>query len=117
MHHCENVSVYLNVGSRPVVEGVKDVSFAPAPRGLVSGEEGFAKGSEGEERRDQQNFWDQVDDFNWLRKEQSPHWKLVPVDERIGEDVWRRIVGVDAGKRQDSALESVDDVLRAVGLS
>jgi hypothetical protein len=27
--------------------------------------------------------WDQVNDFKWLRKQQSPHWSVLPADKRM----------------------------------
>jgi hypothetical protein len=103
MHHCENVSIYLNVGSRPVVEGVKDVGFAPTPGDIASGEEEVTEGT--------QNLWCQVDDFNWLRREQSPHWKTIPVQDRIESYVWKKVISGDSGE------SGVDNVLKDVGLS
>lgn len=30
------------------------------------------------------NFWYQVDDFNWLSMEEpSPNWKILPEDQRL----------------------------------
>ena len=28
------------------------------------------------------NNWNQIDDFDWLSKEPSPNWSLIPEDER-----------------------------------
>jgi hypothetical protein len=28
------------------------------------------------------NLWQQVDDFNWLRAQQSPNWQVLPEAER-----------------------------------
>lgn len=33
------------------------------------------------------NLWEQVDDFNWLRAQQSPNWSVLPDSERVGHDV------------------------------
>ena len=51
------------------------------------------------------NKFDQVDDFNWLKAEQSPHWRVLPSEERTEESVWKDIV-------PDRADISVDDILR-----
>lgn len=69
MHKSRDVRVFLRVGSRPVIEDCEGISFAPARNGArVDGE---AK---------EVNMWDQVDDFNWLRKEKNPHWKVMYSD-------------------------------------
>ena len=39
-----------------------------------------------------ENQWNQVDDFKWLRPEQSPNWSLVPADERLGDNTWSDLV-------------------------
>lgn len=51
--------------------------------------------TEGGVARGERNLWDQVQDFNWLRAEPSPHWSVLPVEEREGVD-WARLRG-DAG--------------------
>jgi hypothetical protein len=28
------------------------------------------------------NQWDQIDDFKWLKAEQSPNWRVLPEAER-----------------------------------
>lgn len=37
-------------------------------------------------------MWDKVDDFKWLKNEQSPNWSTLPQYERITEDTWRHYV-------------------------
>lgn len=37
-----------------------------------------------------EGMWDQVQDFNWLRAEQSPHWRVMEEMERERVD-WRRL--------------------------
>lgn len=72
MHGAKNVDVYLHCGSRPIVEDCAGVRFAPLPEELV-----------GDELRVLENQWDQIDDFKWLRAEQSPNWSILPEAERV----------------------------------
>ena len=72
MHGARNVDVYLHCGSRPIIEDCEGVRFAPLPEGMVA-----------EELRRVPNQWDQVDDFMWLRAEQSPNWGILPEGERV----------------------------------
>jgi len=109
MHDCVDVDVYLCVGSRPVVERCRGIRVAPAPSltavlglGVEEGEEGDAGGgSEREGKRDGEgwapNLWNRVDDFDWLREEQSPHWSEIPPGERIAKEKWSDLVPRGAG--------------------
>ncbi|KAL1654359.1 hypothetical protein SLS61_002959 [Didymella pomorum] len=71
MHGAKNVDVYLHCASRPIIEDCEGVRFAPLPEGMIS-----------EELRTVQNQWDQIDDFKWLKAEQSPNWSILPEGER-----------------------------------
>lgn len=48
------------------------------------------------------NMWDKVEDFRWLKSEQSPNWSTIPQNERVAEDVWRSKVpgGPDDGLKE-----------------
>jgi len=50
-----------------------------------------------------------VDDFKWLKSRQSPNWSILPEEARLSDDIWRNKVPGGPG-------ESVDDVLKKVGL-
>lgn len=100
MHESRNVDVYLRCGSRPIIEDCTGIRFAPLPETYAA---------EGEEGREGENMWDQVDDFKWLRSEPSPNWRAMKAEERLEERVWREVVPGGPGK-------GVEDVLREVGL-
>ncbi|KAF1929047.1 TBCC-domain-containing protein [Didymella exigua CBS 183.55] len=72
MHGAKNVDVYLHCASRPIIEDCEGVRFAPLPEELVS-----------DELKPAQNQWDQIDDFKWLKAEQSPNWSILPEGERV----------------------------------
>ncbi|KAF3004780.1 hypothetical protein E8E13_002193 [Curvularia kusanoi] len=73
MHKARNVDVYLQCGSRPIIEDCEGVRFAPLPEGMVKQEWGL----------DATNLWEEVDDFNWLKSGQSPNWSVLPESERV----------------------------------
>ncbi|KAF2838589.1 TBCC-domain-containing protein [Patellaria atrata CBS 101060] len=97
MHECRAVDVYLDVGSRPIIEDCRGVRFAPLPRG--SGEE---------------NLWEQVDDFKWLRPEHSPNWCVLPVAKRVGEGLWENLRGERDSGGLDGILGKIDVVRRGL---
>lgn len=83
MHDSRGVQVYLSCSSRPILEHCTDIGFARYPNvfGEVSGvadieEEWFNK--------------EQVEDFNWLRKEHSPNWRIL--QEGIKNDTWSKVL-------------------------
>jgi len=94
MHHSRDVDVYLNVLSRPVIENCNGIRFAPVPRGFWSNWQGN-KEHEAGDMKEGEDMWAQVQDFNWLRAEQSPHWSVLPESHRDGLD-WR-ILREDVG--------------------
>ncbi|KAL9096415.1 MAG: hypothetical protein Q9165_001412 [Trypethelium subeluteriae] len=100
MHDCKNCDVYLHCSSRPIVERCKGISFAPLP-------ETYTK----EFQRQTTNKYDQVDDFNWLKAEHSPHWRVLPLAERIEERVWQTIVPREADVNVENILQ-VTKVIR-----
>lgn len=81
MHDCKNVDVYLQCGSRPIIEDCVGIRFAPLPDTYTH-----------EDSSAQPNLWDQVDDFKWLKAEHSPNWSVLPVESRISEHVWKNLV-------------------------
>lgn len=89
MHDAHNVDVYLWCGSKPIVEDCSGVRFAP----LVL--EGLEEGK---------NLWDQVEDFKWLRMEQSPHWSVIPEEERRSD--WK-----DVAEGEEEDKEAVERTL------
>ncbi|KAF9974221.1 hypothetical protein BGZ73_002407 [Actinomortierella ambigua] len=79
MHTSSDMTIYLHVTSEPIIEDCTDMRFAPYGNFLP------------EEQLDQlfqrasldrtKNFYDQVRDFNWLRQQQSPNWRLLSPEE------------------------------------
>lgn len=55
------------------------------------------------------NQWDQVDDFKWLKAEQSPNWSIMPEEKRLPEEVWTQKVPGGPGV-------GVKDILKDVGI-
>ncbi|KAI9707310.1 MAG: hypothetical protein M1836_000270 [Candelina mexicana] len=81
MHECRGCDVYLFCASRPIIEGCNDIRFAPLPENyeLVA-------------EKPIENQWDKVDDFKWLKAEQSPNWSILPSEKRIHDEVWKHTV-------------------------
>lgn len=104
MHGSKNVDVYLHAASRPIIEDCENIRFAPLP-------DIFAHdGLDG-----QKNMWDQIDDFKWLKVEPSPNFRVMSVEERKGEEIWKRMV--EGGKSDgDGNGYDMGEALRAVGV-
>ena len=78
IHTSTDCEFYLYVKSHPIIEHCDRVHFAPY-------------NAEYEERNSQfeaakfdleKNNWDKVEDFNWLKTQQSPHWDMISVEKR-----------------------------------
>lgn len=101
MHGSKNVDVYLQCSSRPIIEDCEDIRFAPLPETYIT-----------KENAETQNQWDQVDDFKWLKSEPSPHWSVLPPEQRIKDSVWKDVVPGGPGLGLDEILKAVT-VLKA----
>ncbi|EOA89754.1 hypothetical protein ACJQWK_02381 [Exserohilum turcicum] len=96
MHASRNVDIYLHSASRPIFEDCEGLRFAPLPECYITPD--FAQSA---------NQWNQIDDFKWLKAEPSPHFSILPENERIPDQVWRDVV-----PRTNSA--TLEDTLEAV---
>lgn len=98
MHDSTSTSVYLLCNSRPIIEDCTTIQFAPIPQAYMAGDD-----------KDLENQWNNVDDFKWLQREQSPHWSVLDPAKRVSEKVWKDTVpgGPEVG---------IGDVLDAVSV-
>jgi tubulin-specific chaperone C len=110
MHECKNVDVYLQCGSKPIVEDVEGVRFAPLANAYVC----FCmkclnsttnNALSHENLHEVKNMWDQVDDFKWLKSEHSPHWSILAEPKRLDDGFWTNTL-VDDGLSVDAILKA-----------
>lgn len=80
MHDSHNVEVYLFCSSRPIIENCTNIRFTSLPNVFINRQENIQEG--------RINMFDQVDDFKWLRAEQSPNWRLMNDDEGVCKNAW-----------------------------
>lgn len=73
IHDAVDTDFYLQVGSKPIIESCSSLRFAP-----------YQSATSTEEQP--RNFWNEVEDFNWLRQQASPNWAVVEEAERV-EDI------------------------------
>ena len=81
MHTSTNMDIYLHVTSEPIIEDCTDMRFASYPYQEVLPADQlhslFVAAGLGPEK----NLFDHVKDFNWLRQQQSPNWRLLEPSE------------------------------------
>ncbi|KAL6913939.1 hypothetical protein ACHAPO_002389 [Fusarium lateritium] len=97
IHECSNVDIYLHCGSHPIIEDCSGMRFAPLPTPYRT---------EAEEL--DENQWDQVDDFKWLKAGHSPNWTTLSENERLGDDLWRSVVPGQPGVSVEEALKKLN---------
>ena len=56
----------------------------------------------------EENQWDQVDDFKWLKSEPSPNWSVLPEEKRLAGEIWSSTVS-------DPKL-NMEQIMRKVGI-
>ncbi|KAG0262649.1 hypothetical protein BG011_009956 [Mortierella polycephala] len=79
MHTSSNMNIYLHVTSEPIIEDCTDMRFAPY--GQILPAEQLDRLFETAQLSKEKNFYDKVKDFNWLRQQQSPNWRLMEPSE------------------------------------
>src|SRR5271169_4946739 len=85
MHDSRNTSIYLSCLSRPIIENSSEIGFAEYPS-TIGERVGIAN---------VQEEWlvkELVEDFNWLRREHSPNWRVL--EDKIDGDTWNKILGL-----------------------
>jgi len=90
MHTSSGVDFYVHTSSHPIIEHCKALRFAPYPQLPPRLDGAFAAAS----LKPEQNQWELVDDFDWLKADHSPNWAVLPEAERkapalaeVAEDV------------------------------
>lgn len=79
-HHTTQTSFYVQVTSRAMLEDCSGVRFGPYTWSYVGIEADFETSGLDRSR----DNWSQVDDFNWLARDQpSPNWSVIPEKERV----------------------------------
>uniref|UniRef100_A0A060T541 ARAD1C08822p n=1 Tax=Blastobotrys adeninivorans TaxID=409370 RepID=A0A060T541_BLAAD len=64
MHSSNDTQVYISCKSRrPIIEKCSGIGFGQFPSQLAEGKDVYE--------------WEAIDDFNWLRPSQSPHWSQI----------------------------------------
>ncbi|KLJ05473.1 hypothetical protein EMPG_11052 [Blastomyces silverae] len=96
MHDCLDVDVYLSCSSKPIIEDCSDIRFGKIPEIYTP------KSLDGA----QPNFWDQVQDFKWIKVEQSPNWRILKESERVPDDAWANTLSGGPGVSVDTILKT-----------
>lgn len=78
LHSSRNVSIYLHVTSRAIMEDCKDIKIAPYNWTY----DGIDMDFQGSSLDRQTNNWKCIDDFNWLSEKHSPNWEEMKPEER-----------------------------------
>ncbi|PRP74992.1 beta-tubulin cofactor C [Planoprotostelium fungivorum] len=78
IHTSKSVDFYIFVKSSPIIEFCENIRVAPYNLQFEGREEQFEKAAFVE----QENKWDQMEDFNWLKAAPSPNWSVIPEAER-----------------------------------
>jgi hypothetical protein len=79
IHTSKRVDFYVHASSHPILEHCTALRFAPYPSLPTKLEGAFATAGLTKE----QNEWQLVDDFDWLKATHSPNWAVLPEHERL----------------------------------
>jgi len=78
IHSSKNCEYYLFLKSNPIIEESHGQRFAPYTFDYEERKEQFEKAN----FELSKNNWNHVEDFNWLKAQQSPHWCIIPENDR-----------------------------------
>ncbi|KAF9927806.1 hypothetical protein FBU30_002851 [Linnemannia zychae] len=92
MHTSNNMNIYIHVTSEPIIEDCTNMRFAPYGQILPAKE--LDRLFEIAQLNQAINLYDRVKDFNWLRQQQSPNWRLLDENE-LEPDVVARVLSKD----------------------
>ena len=76
IHHTKRTKFYLLARSNPIIEHSTELSFGDLTKTEMASEDGVKETWESC-GLDKKNMFDQVHDFQWLKQEQSPNWKVI----------------------------------------
>ncbi|KAF9583901.1 hypothetical protein BGW38_008168 [Lunasporangiospora selenospora] len=99
MHSSDEMDIYLHVTSEPIIEDCSNMRFAPFGQILPAAKLDLL--FEAALLNQEKNLYNLVKDFNWLRQQQSPHWRLMDPSEykmrEIAETVFSK-----SGRKEDN---------------
>jgi tubulin-specific chaperone C len=135
MHECKKVDVYLSCSSRPIIEDCSGIRFAQLPDTYVNISHSIhaskttpmtnhilqripssqpqppplenTTNNTTTQPSSPPDLWSSIDDFKWLKPTPSPNWSLLPTQDTVRDDTWRKIVPGGPGR-------SLEDILTAV---
>jgi hypothetical protein len=85
IHDSTRSDFYLHVLSRPIIEHCSELRFAPYLLSYPALRAQIAQA--GLEKKEAADMWKDVDDFRWLRQQQSPNWALLADADRVSHTV------------------------------
>jgi tubulin-specific chaperone C len=100
IHDSRNMRVYLSCSSRPIIENSQGIGFAGIPK-VIRDTIGMYEGG-----REEWLEKELVEDFNWLRRDHSPNWRLMT--ETIGESNWSEVLSM---VREGSSTNQIMDLV------
>ncbi|KAF3307932.1 hypothetical protein TWF173_002052 [Orbilia oligospora] len=93
LHDSSDLDVYLRCRSRPIIERCKGIRVSFLPEVLKTVLDSSQEDDEVEEDR-----WNQIDDFNWLKEGRpSPNWRVLEEEEKIGREMWEKVLEDNSG--------------------
>ncbi|KAF9360930.1 hypothetical protein BGX34_007408 [Mortierella sp. NVP85] len=95
MHTSTNMDIYLHVTSEPIIEDCTDMRFAPYPYNDILPTDQLGQLFSASNLNPDVNYYDRVKDFNWLRQQKSPNWRLLEPQE-IRNGIAQTVLAKDA---------------------
>jgi len=85
LHDSYRTDFYLHMRSNPIIEDCSGLRFAPYAEHYDGLQEELEQTELTPDRCG--DMWSHVNDFKWLRQQQSPNWCVLPENERVGSQL------------------------------
>ncbi|KAH8554728.1 tubulin binding cofactor C-domain-containing protein [Umbelopsis sp. PMI_123] len=105
MHDSATVKLLLSVSSHPIMEDSRDIVI-----GSYNTQSALSHDNASERMKRAKNYYDHMDDFNWLKQQASPNWRLM--DPSTASKASQSIMQLEASTAKEMAANTELDLYK-----
>ncbi|CAO3686799.1 unnamed protein product [Umbelopsis ramanniana] len=105
MHDSTTVKLLISVSSHPIMEDSQDIEIGPYHTQLALSNDNALEHVERPK-----NYYDHMEDFNWLKQQESPNWRLM--DTSIANKTSQALMQLDAPTAKEAAANTAFDLYK-----
>ncbi|KAI8575443.1 hypothetical protein K450DRAFT_261747 [Umbelopsis ramanniana AG] len=105
MHNSTTVKLLLSVSSHPIMEDSQDIVIGP-----YHAQPALSNDNASQHVERPKNYYDHMEDFNWLKQQESPNWRLM--DPSIANKTSQALMQLDAPTAKEAAASTEYDLYK-----